>query len=75
MGNFKNKQNKTNSNRNNLKNHKTSVKIHNMNKDDFEELYKQSINEIQDLLLNENKFYESAGEVDLNFYLDWIYHE
>jgi len=75
MGNLKNKQNKTNSNRNNLKNHKTASEVHNMNKEDFEELYKQNINEIQDLLLNENEYFETAGEVDLNFYLDWIYHE
>jgi len=33
------------------------------------------ITDIYEVLTNENEYFETAGEVDLNFYLDWIYHE
>lgn len=69
------KQNKTNLNRNNLKNHKSLTCFHNMNKEDLDSCYKENISELKDLLLDENSLYEAAGEVDLNFYLDWLEDE
>lgn len=68
----KSAQNKTNLNRNNLKNHKTASEVHNINKEDFEEQYKNNIELLQELLVDENSIYETAGEVDLDFYLNWL---
>ena len=65
-------KNKINLNRNNLENHKTKVEKHIMSKEGFENSFKENLSEIENLLLNENSVFETAGELDLDNYIDWL---
>ena len=67
-----NNKNKINLNRNNLENHKTKVEKHIMSKEVLENSFKENLSEIEDLLLNENSVFETAGELDLDNYIDWL---
>lgn len=56
----------------NNSNHTLSKLSHSISKENIEQIYRENINELKDILLKENKTFDNIEEVDFENYLNWL---